>query len=144
VRRKLSPERPQPKNSMAEAVTAAAQKQAAPPDTDIIKSPQDQRQYRCSIYDASFTLNVGHVKLYHEARCTAACLPLHASYTAAHILICVLTRRIVLANGLTALLISDPEMADAVAAADGQGDDAKGDGSDSKEVGSHIASRITS
>ena len=25
---------------------AAAQKQAAPPDTDIIKSPQDQRQYR--------------------------------------------------------------------------------------------------
>lgn len=41
-----------------------------------------------------------------------------------------------LANGLTALLISDPEMADAVAAADGQGGDVEGDGSDSEEVSS--------
>jgi hypothetical protein len=50
----------------------------------------------------------------------------------------------VLANGLTALLISDPEMADAVAAADGQDGDARGDGSDSEEVGSHTATYITS
>lgn len=44
-----------------------------------------------------------------------------------------------LANGLTALLISDPEMADAVTAADGQGGDAKSDGSESDEVGIWIA-----
>lgn len=48
-----------------------------------------------------------------------------------------------LANGLTALLISDSEMADAVAAADGQDGDDNGDGSDSGEVGSHIASDTT-
>ena len=40
-------------------------------------------------------------------------------------------RRIVLPSGLTALLISDPEMADAVAATDGVQDaSATGDGSD--------------
>ena len=44
-------------------------------------------------------------------------------------------RRIVLANGLTALLISDPEMADAVAAADDDDGDADGNAGDSEEVG---------
>lgn len=46
-------------------------------------------------------------------------------------------RRVVLPNGLTALLISDPEMADAVAAADGDGEDASDgevDASGSEEV----------
>jgi hypothetical protein len=40
-----------------------------------------------------------------------------------------------MANGLTALLISDPEMAEAVAAADEADDDADDGASDSAEVG---------
>jgi hypothetical protein len=74
---------------MAEAVTAAAQKQAAPPDTDIIKSPQDQRQYRCSSYDASFTLIVGHVScIMAPAVRLLACRCMHYAQPP-HILICV-------------------------------------------------------
>lgn len=55
-------------------------------------------------------------------------------------------RRVVLPNGLTALLISDPEMADAVGAADGEGADASNanhsdDDSGSEEVrsGANVA-----
>lgn len=53
-------------------------------------------------------------------------------------------RHVVLPNGLTALLISDPEMADAVAAADGRDAEYSDAGqSGSGEVSNHVERMIS-